>query len=153
VQTEAQTILPPPAPFRLLKQYPLLCGLFEFALKMRFKEAGIIFANAWGSIMYTGHLYNAVRQEKLLEKPWKDMELLISLQSTETMFVGGPPKELEDYLKVFALSMGYSATNFARNRRANVPSASARGPRGLKDLCAVANMFTGRYCNNDHAAP
>lgn len=28
------------------------------------------FANAWGSIMYAGHLYNATRQEQLFPKAW-----------------------------------------------------------------------------------
>ncbi|CAD6592576.1 MAG: hypothetical protein ASARMPREDX12_006252 [Alectoria sarmentosa] len=141
--------LPPPEPFRLLRQYPLLCGLFSFAIQIKSQELGIDFVNAWGSIMYTGHLYNAARQEKLLPKAWKDMELLIALQSTETFFVGDPPKDSEAYLKRFLLSMGYSATAFASNRRRGAAIASARGPRALSTLCAAGTLFKGRYCKND----
>ena len=100
--------------------------------------------------MYAGHLYNATRQEKVLLKAWKDMELLIALQSPEKLFVGEPPKDLEGYLKRFLLSMGYSATAFASNRRRSAAIASARGPRGLSELCAAGTLFKGRYCQNDH---
>ena len=99
--------------------------------------------------MYAGHLYNAARQERLLPKAWKDMELLVALQSTERLFVGGQPKDLDGYLKRFLLSMGYSATLFASNRRRGAPIASARGSRGLSELCAVGALFKGRYCSND----
>ena len=149
-QIQRNMPIPDPEPFRLLKQYPLLCGLFTFALKMRAQEIGLTFANAWGSILYSSHLYNAVRQEKLLLKPWRDIELLIALHSPERLFAGDRPKGLEEYLKGFMLSMGYSAANFASNRRRNeAPTASARGPRSLKQLCEAGELFAGRYCNND----
>ena len=115
------------------------------------QELGISFANAWGSIMYTSHLYNAARQERLLSKPWRDMELLIALQSTEKLFVGGAPKDLDGYFKRFTLSMGYSASAFASNRRRTAPIASARGPRGLSELCTAGTLFKGRYCRNDQS--
>lgn len=141
--------VPDPEPFRLLRQYPLLCGLFMFALKTRFQEVGVAFCNAWGSLLYTGHLYNAARQEKMLSKCWKDMELLIMLQSPEKFFVGNRPQGLEEYLKRFLLSMGYSATAFASNRRRNAPIASSRGPRCLTQLSKVGSLFAGRYFKND----
>ena len=100
--------------------------------------------------MYAGHLYNASRQEKFLSKAWKDMEMLVALQSAEKFFVGDPPKDLEGYLKRFLLSMGYSATAFASNRRRGAAIASTRGPRGLSELCAAGALFKGRYCQNDH---
>ena len=118
---------------------------------MNAHELGIDFANAWGSIMYASHLYNATRQEKLLSKPWKDMELLIALQSTERLFVGDIPKDLEAYFKRFLLSMGCSSTVFASNRRRNAPIASARGPRGLSELCTAGTLFKERYCSNGHS--
>ena len=142
-------MLPPPEPFRLLKQYPLLCGLFSFAIQNAAQTVGIDFANAWGSIMYAGHLYNATRQEKFLPKMWTDMEMLIALQSPEKFFIGDAPTDPEGYFKRFCLSMGYSATAFARNRRNGARLASARGPRGLSPLCPVGALFAGRYCRNE----
>jgi len=119
--------VPDPEPFRLLKQYPLLCGLFTFVLKTRAQEIGLAFANAWGSILYASHLYNAARQEKLLLKSWTDLELLIALHSPERFFVGDCPKSLEEYLERFLLSMGYSATAFASNRRSSALAAPHEG--------------------------
>lgn len=118
---------------------------------MRYQEIQVAFINAWGSLMYTAQLYHAVRQEKLLpdSKMWKDIELVISLQGSDKFFVGEPPKELEDYLKRFMLSMGYSAALFANNPRKKAHAVSTKGPRQLMKLCAVGQLFAGTYCNND----
>lgn len=122
-------------PFKLMKQHPLLCGLWAYHLKALFHKVGVVFAGAWGSIMYCAHLYNAVRQEKLLHRRWKDIELIMKLQEGN-IFVGDPPKTPEDYLKRFALSMGYSASAFARNKRprGSLLEASKTGPRGMQEL-------------------
>ena len=77
------------------------------------------------------------------------MELLIALHSAEKIFIGDAPKDVEGYLKHFLLSMGYSATAFATNRRRGAPIASARGPRGLSELCAAGALFKRRYCHNN----
>ncbi|KAL8668933.1 MAG: hypothetical protein Q9168_006459 [Polycauliona sp. 1 TL-2023] len=148
-----QIVVPDSEPFQLLRQYPVICGLFSFALTMHYQEIQVTFVNAWGSLMYTGQLYNAVRQEKLMtrSKMWKDMEFVMSLQGYDKFFVGDPPTELEAYLKRFVLSMGGSATNFAKNRRKNTVAVSAKGPRQLTKLCAAGQLFIGRYCNNDAA--
>lgn len=127
----------------------MICGLFSFALKMRAQELEIVFVNAWGSIMYAAQLYNAVLKEKLISKIWKDMELVISLQGHDKFFVGDAPTGLEEYLKRFLLSMDYSAAIFAPNRRPGTNVVSPKGPRCLTKLCAVGELFTGRYCNND----
>lgn len=66
-------------------------------------------------------------------------------------FVGDAPSGLEEYLKRFLLSMGYSAAILAPNRRPNTNVVSPNGPRCLEELCAVAKLFAGRYCNNDAA--
>ena len=151
LQMKASRSLPDPEPFRLLKQYPVICGLFAFALKMRAQEINIVFVNAWGSIMYSAQLYNAVRQESFVPRMWKDMEFIIAMQGGDKFFVGEAPKGLEEYLKRFLLSMGYSAAIFAANRRPNANVVSSKGPRTLTKLCAVAELFAGRYCKNDTA--
>lgn len=151
IQVPFRGVRIPTESFKLVRQYPVICGLFSFALKMRYQEVQIAFVNAWGSLMYTAQLYNACRREKLLPIMWKDMELVISLQGPERFFVGDAPKGLDEYLKRFLLSMGYSAALLAGNRRKNVNPISAKGPRSLTELCAVSKLFTGRYCNNDAA--
>lgn len=114
-------------------------------------KLGINFANAWGSIMSASHLYNATRQEKLLPKSWKDMELLIALQSSEKLLGGNIPRDLDAYFKRFLLSVEVSSTELAAYLRGTDPGASARGPRGLSTLCTVGARFQGRYCRNDQS--
>ena len=150
-QVQRHAVIPDSQNFQLLRQYPVICGLFLFALKMRYQALQVDFINAWGSIMYTGQLYNAVRQELLLPKIWKDMELVVSMQGPDKFFVGDPPKGLDEYLQRFMLSMGYSAALFANNRRKNINVVSAKGPRQLTKLCPVAQLFAGRYCDGDVA--
>ena len=116
---------------------------------MQFQDVSLAFVNAWGSVLYTAHLYNASRQEGFLPRVWKDMEMVISLQSPERMFVGNAPRQLDEYLKRFILSMGYSASIFASNRSRGGLAASPRGPRSLMELGKVGALFKGRYCKND----
>ncbi|KAL8734027.1 MAG: hypothetical protein Q9166_001788 [cf. Caloplaca sp. 2 TL-2023] len=114
-------------PFRLLRQYPLV-WIVHLRPRSPFpRDCRYLFKCA----------------------AWKDMELVIMLQSPEILFVGDAPNNLEEYFKRLLLSMGYSATAFAANRRTNIgPQASARGPRSLKELGQVGKLFGNRYCNN-----
>ncbi|KZF22043.1 hypothetical protein L228DRAFT_239065 [Xylona heveae TC161] len=130
--------------FQLLRSHPLFCGLYAYNLKARYQEISIVFVNAWGSILYTCHLYNAAQQEKLLQKEWKDMEMFMHLH--RNVFVGSKPDNPEDYLRRFSLSMGYSATAFAKSKRSRELQASKRGPKCIEELAPVAQMFKGRYC-------
>ena len=86
--------------------------------------------------MCVGHLHNAVRQKKLLSEPWKDMELLISLQSVQKFFMGDRSKGLDEYLKRFSLCMGCSATTFEKNRRKNAPIERSKRP--LRAFCSIS---------------
>ena len=76
------------------------------------------------------------------------MELLIDMQTPERLFVGGRPKNIDDYLKRFCLSMGYASEQYAANRRNQGPVVSKKGPRGLTEICPVSQCFKRRYCEN-----
>ena len=138
----------PEGKFRLYNQHPMLCGLFAFSIQLQLQEYGITYVNAWGSAMYTAHLYNALRQEGYCAQEWPDMELLIQLHTPERLFVGGAPTKTEDYLKRFSLSMGYSVSQYAANRRNRGAVASPQGPRGLYEISPVSQIFKRRYCDN-----
>lgn len=132
-------------PFKVLKWHPILSGLATFYLKAKYQDVSLIFQGAWGSIMYTAHLYNALRSEKLLESNWIDMSMVMHWH--DEIFVGERPKNPKDYLKRFCLSMGYSARAFARNRRHKdrVPT-SKNGPKGINAISNVSRTFVERYC-------
>ncbi|KAF7502110.1 hypothetical protein GJ744_007108 [Endocarpon pusillum] len=141
--------LPPTEPFLLLKHHPIYCGLLSYSIKALTQEASIIFVNAWGSVLYSAHLYNALRQEKLISTPWQDMDLALLMHRIEDMFIGDFPKAIDDYFKRFSLAMGYSASMFAKNRRKAGVIASKAGPRGLNNISPISEMFKARYCGND----
>jgi hypothetical protein len=142
----------PTEPFMLLKYHPMYCGLLSYSITALAQEASIVFANAWGSVLYTAHLYNALRQERLLMNAWQDMDLALAMHRTDDMFIGDFPKTIDDYFKRFSLAMGYSASVFAKNRRQKGIVASKAGPRGLNDLSPISALFKERYCGNERLA-
>ena len=112
---------------------------------------GIDFANSWGSILCASHLYNATRQEKLLSKAWKDLELVLALHGTENFFFDHIPKHLQECFKGFNLSMGSSATSIKRDRSEDASTALTKGSRGLSEFCTASALFKDRYCRNEHS--
>ena len=141
--------LPPGEPFMFLKNHPLYCGLLAYKIKILAQEASIVFVNAWGSVLYSAHLYNALRQERLIINAWPDMDSALLIHRTEDMFIGDFPKTTEDYFKRFCLTIGHSASMFAKNRRRSGVVASKAGPRALNGISPVSMMFKSRYCDND----
>ncbi|RDI78380.1 hypothetical protein Vi05172_g11587 [Venturia inaequalis] len=136
--------------FLVMKQHPLFCGTLSFSFKAEFRELGITFVNAWGSVLYTAHLYNAAKQEKLLhDKRWADMDYLQHMHGIGDFFIGAPPKDADAYFKHFSLSMGISASEFAGNRKKTKSyktAVSKQGPRGLTEYEMVSDIFKDRFC-------
>ncbi|RDW79076.1 uncharacterized protein DSM5745_05928 [Aspergillus mulundensis] len=131
--------------FKLTKWHPVLCGMITYYLKSMWQEIGITFAGAWGSIMYSAHLYNALQQEKLMSGAWFDMDLILYWHPE--IFVGARPARPEDYLKRFNLSTGVSATAYGRNRRHTPRLPESRsGPKGIQPIANISRMFFERYC-------
>lgn len=151
-----KTRTPTSEPNILLKRHPVFCGLWMHHQRLAFHEAGVVFVGAWGSVMYTGHLYVSILQEKLLrvepkspdkrpkQKHWQDMDAALACQE-DNFFVskGEYPKTKEEYFKNFCLCMGVSTQNWAKNQRAKVKKVkqSAKGPRGLKEQGKVSQKF------------
>lgn len=103
--------------------------------------AGFSLTNAFGSILYSAHLYNAVQHEGLCMQPWAEMEKVIKIHTAERTFVGGRPTDADAYLKRFTLCMGWAAPSFARNRRGRCLVESKTGPRGLYEVSLVSQIF------------
>ncbi|WYZ36123.1 hypothetical protein EsH8_XI_000006 [Colletotrichum jinshuiense] len=76
-------------PYRILIYSPILSGLFLLRLRTEMYDVGLAVANAWGSITYTAHLYNALRRSRLLDGPWPDMEVLLFMLGDSSIWVGG----------------------------------------------------------------
>ncbi|CEI70950.1 hypothetical protein FVEN_g9682 [Fusarium venenatum] len=137
---------------RILVHSPILCGLMLYHFRAKMYNLGIAIMNAWGSITYPAHLYNALQNEGLLEGRWIDMDVVQTLLGSSNLFVGEQSENRQGYLKRFLLQMGYSASTFAvaGNRLLQRPGrhhdlASRAGPRCIKDGAPVSCMFVERY--------
>ena len=140
---------PVPEPFFLFRNHPIFCGTALFALQIQAQELGQTFVNAWGSVMYTAHLYNAVYQEDACGLWWPEMEAVIDLHGADRLFVGGRPTTKKDYLTRFLLCMAYSAASLQQQqgRQTNL-KASRNGPRGLREVSPVCQLFKRRFTEN-----
>ncbi|KAI0903890.1 hypothetical protein F4823DRAFT_629042 [Ustulina deusta] len=123
---------------RLFRMSPVTSGLFLYHFRSRYRQIGLGVADAWGSIQYCQHLYNALNHEKLLNSMWPDI-----------FYVGGEvPKTPRAYFNKFCLQMGTSAAAMTNKRRKNTPLRSGSEPRGLKAASPVLSMFKARYVEN-----
>ncbi|RYC82374.1 hypothetical protein BFJ63_vAg14724 [Fusarium oxysporum f. sp. narcissi] len=61
---------------RILVHSPILCGLMLYHFRAKMCTFGIAITNAWGSITYSAHLYDAFRNEGLLNEHWTDMDAI-----------------------------------------------------------------------------
>ncbi|KAF5647060.1 uncharacterized protein FTJAE_1891 [Fusarium tjaetaba] len=130
----------------------ILSGLLLFHYRAGMHEVGIAVLNAWGSVTYPAHLYNALQQEGLLINGWQDMDVVRSLLGDSNFFVGSPPENKDEYFNRFLLQMGYSASaitthkgRLLRQPKRHQDLASRSGPRGIEDGVPVSRMFFDRY--------
>ncbi|KAH8842893.1 hypothetical protein MCOR27_000101 [Pyricularia oryzae] len=134
--------------YLIFRMSPVVSGLMLFHFRLVYSHVGRAVADAWGSVQYAQHLYNAACREGLVgrEDRWQDMEVLYANLGEGSFYVGGEaPKTAADYFKKFSLQMGTSAAAMTGTRRRGAPLASGAGPRGLKEGCPVSCMFKGRY--------
>ncbi|KAI0116556.1 hypothetical protein GGR51DRAFT_555581 [Nemania sp. FL0031] len=145
-------------PNRILRMSPVLSGLVLFKYRAEVRDIAFTVVNAWGSVTYTAHLFNALSSEKLLfgedddanSRPlWPDMAVLRSLMlEDEQLFVGGAPSNAADYFARFCLQVGTTVNAFVgRKEKRKGPLASKAGPRGIKPetISPVTSMFIDRY--------
>ena len=135
--------------FYLLERDPLWCGLLLYKLRMLAHESAIINANSWTSIMATSHLYNSLRQGKVLRTMWDDMESIMSMHGAETLFIGSLPTTFIDCFKRCVIACGLSASIFAQNPRSRASKISTGKQRKLNTLASVSWTFKKRFCDFD----
>ena len=134
---------------RIFRMSPVLSGLMLYHFRGRYHKAGLALANNGGSVQCCQHLYNSLRQQKLIQSTWLDMDVLYANLGAESFYVGGKaPQTLGDCFKKFNLQMGTSAAAMSKSRRRNTPLVSRAGPRGLKEASPVLSMFWARYGEN-----
>ncbi|KAI1101578.1 hypothetical protein F4804DRAFT_315490 [Jackrogersella minutella] len=132
-------------PNRVLKMSPVLSGVMLYHFQSEMWDVGIALANAWGSITYSLHLYNALQKEKLVSKTWRDMDLVRKLLGNENFFVDDPPKNFADYFEKFCLQVGIPAVTFISWHQGKAELPSQLEPRGIRNNSLVSAMFMESY--------
>jgi hypothetical protein len=79
-----------PVSHRLLRRNPLLCGLYQFKLHLLMQEEGIHVANAYGSILYVAHLYEACRKGRYTKYIHLDRHTIVYACSYTGDYFCGP---------------------------------------------------------------
>ncbi|KAK8149329.1 hypothetical protein G3M48_007417 [Beauveria asiatica] len=134
---------------RIFRMSPVLCGLVLYQARFKYRQAGMAVADAWGSIQYAGHLYNALQTNDLLADRWKDMDLAKLILGMESFYAGGEePRTLADQFRKYCLQMGVSAAALSKESRKGRALASKAGPRGLRVNAPVSTMFKERYSDD-----
>lgn len=151
------------APLHQAMRYsPVISGLTLYHVRALSYVLGLSLSNFSGAITAPIHLYNALRQEKLLSpqqvsaESWGDMDLALAVLGNRSFFVGAePPNNSTDYMKKYALQMGASAATFSKRYRTYEQVShfnktfSKKGPRYIKkDYAPISNAFFDRYVRN-----
>ncbi|KAF1848087.1 uncharacterized protein K460DRAFT_67935 [Cucurbitaria berberidis CBS 394.84] len=139
-----------PDPYYFLRQHPWASGVWKFYVQTELHTGSIFFMGAWGAIQSCGHLYNAVRQEKLLETQWIDMIILFGTNHAKELFVGYPPWCPEDYLVCLKMAIEDFAVNsepsYETPLEDKTTTFNASYP-GSSNMAPVIRKFKERYCS------
>lgn len=105
--------------------------------------------NTWGTIVYPAHFYNALRQKVNPVKHWPLMDEVLAIHTEEQIFLGHVPTSSQECFRQASLTLGYSATIFAANRRQKINKipVSKAGPRGLKPTTVLTSFFKQGVCH------
>ncbi|ETI21696.1 hypothetical protein G647_08043 [Cladophialophora carrionii CBS 160.54] len=135
--------------FRFLKMNPISCGIKLYAIKALYRHLALEFVNCRSdAILSCAHLNNALIQEGYMQGRWRDMDFVYKAQDESNLYAGAAPQTPDDCHKRFCLAvLGFSITNFARNRRKphNI-ALKANGHRVLEKRTPISDAFFHRYC-------
>jgi hypothetical protein len=134
-----------PEPHAIFRRNPLLSGLFQFRLYLAMQESAIPVANAWGSILFVSHLYEACRRGGYSNRIWPDMELIMDIHTREAIFAGRVPRDPDEAYKSSSLMLGLSPVMWAKNPRVPKFTMSKAPARGLVSNSPVITLLRGRY--------
>ncbi|KAF1998191.1 hypothetical protein P154DRAFT_604498 [Amniculicola lignicola CBS 123094] len=134
-------------PHHFLRQHPWYCGLLKYHIQAQYQHIGLSLVNAWGTVMYCAHLYNAVVHQRLIGKVWQDMDIALILQGEEVFFGHSVPKNPEQYWKSFLIAIGESAAALSgkSGQSSGRSRSSPRKPRNLDKKAPILYSFEDRF--------
>lgn len=140
---------PAPPRFALMKQHPSLCGNTAFMLGISAQNTGIYYCTRWISVLSCAHLLNAMQQEKLCQSTWAEMDLMLQHQTTEHIFGSVRPRTPAQYYSRWAMALGKSATNFARNKRDIKLKMDPKFSHPLKECTPISCFIRDWRCSGN----
>lgn len=93
-------------PWRFFKRSPILCGISLFHARAEIYKLSVTCMKFTGITTCFHHLYNAMQQEGLLDKPWADMEAFEACFEEQDLFLGRKPKNSNEYHKRLLIQLG-----------------------------------------------
>ncbi|KUJ18633.1 uncharacterized protein LY89DRAFT_774505 [Mollisia scopiformis] len=145
-----QTQIPSdPTPDSIYTCLPMYCSLEELKLKVDMNKLGIGVANTHASILTIAHVYNAFKQNGLVDQAWPLLDRVIEAHISE-LFNGSLPTSNEQIFRRWQLRTGTPATAFAPGSRKDSPSLAQM----QKFLCSLlkpnyASTQLSDYFNNN----
>ena len=130
---------------------PIYCGLELLKLDLGLEMAGSDAANTWMAVASMAHIYNGMRQAKLLKEPWPLMDEAIEA-NIDLLFRGSLPSFQGGERQMtnrWALCSGAPATMFARERTMN--STFRVGWKVLITRSPISE-FLEQYINDENDA-
>ena len=135
----------PGKPFFLFRQCPLLCGILTFSMQTISSKSGLTIYEWHPCVSNVAHLYNATKQEGLLDENLQAIDCLIEAYGQESFFCGAAPTARNAYQNRHSLMLGASIENFAKNRRKAGVVFSKKGRRNLEEP-PIFESLRDRFC-------
>jgi hypothetical protein len=136
-------------PWRFFKRSPVLCDLALFHARAEIYKLSVACMKFTGITTCLTHLYNAIQQESLLDKPWVDLEAFEACFDEQDLFWGGKAKDPTKYYKRLLAQMGASLTTLERRGRESWRmDVTNQHPRDTTWRQAVRGMERGAPVSN-----
>lgn len=123
----------------MLRSSPVLSGLLAYHFRVEMHREGLYICDTWGSVSYTWHLYNACKQEGLLNGDFVDLDRTYDLLvDSEDMYPDTRPTNINECWKEFCRNLGLAESLF------DYPPT----PRARRYPIVTYSTFAKRYGTN-----
>jgi hypothetical protein len=128
---------------------PVLCGTFAHQTLLQLATVGRQWADGCGAVVDVCHLYNALRQNGLLQSSWAEVEKVTELQIGA--FFGGKLPDAEPRYAIHRYGshvFGFSATTFSRAMRPGNSTSKITQKQGYIKYNEILEAYRELYGGN-----
>jgi hypothetical protein len=152
ISTGFENIQRSPDPAFLHNHNPVYCGMEKLNILISMEKVGVNISNELCSLAPMAHLYNALRQMKLLKESWPAIKQAIELNMS-LLFNGALPTTPHQIHSQYLLCMKWPVTVFARHHREQRPDwAAALKKLDFVHSIAESSKHIGSYLDGTESA-